>query len=252
MFEQAMFTDSLLETSWAHRSRRSWTTLTLFGVQSVVIGLLLLIPILTTVGLPTAVRVLPTPISWGAPPPAAPPIQQQHVATLNQSNFIDHVLITPPSIPKEVAIVDETTEPPQISYNTNPGVEGGTGAGSDGVWKSINDSLSHVAPVPVVAAPTIKRTFRTSSMLQGSLIRRVEPVYPPLARSARIQGTVILAAVISKAGTIENLRLISGHPMLVPAAIDAVSQWRYKPYILNDEAIEVETRITVNFVLGGS
>jgi protein TonB len=89
-------------------------------------------------------------------------------------------------------------------------------------------------------------------MLQGSLIRRVEPMYPPLARTARIQGPVILAAVISKAGAIENLRLISGHPMLVPAAIQAVSQWRYKPYILNDEAIEVETQITVNFVLAGN
>jgi protein TonB len=77
-------------------------------------------------------------------------------------------------------------------------------------------------------------------------------MYPPLARTARIQGPVILAAVISKAGAIENLRLISGHPMLVPAAIQAVSQWRYKPYILNDEAIEVETQITVNFVLAGN
>jgi len=89
-------------------------------------------------------------------------------------------------------------------------------------------------------------------MLQGSLIRRVEPVYPPMARAARIQGPVVLAAVISKDGTIENLRTLSGHPMLVSAAISAVSQWRYKPYILNDEAIEVDTQITVNFVLGGS
>jgi protein TonB len=88
-------------------------------------------------------------------------------------------------------------------------------------------------------------------MLQGSLIRRVEPTYPPLARQARIQGTVVLVAVISKAGTIDNLRLISGHPMLVPAALDAVSQWRYRPYILNGAVIEVETQITVNFMLDG-
>jgi periplasmic protein TonB len=73
-----------------------------------------------------------------------------------------------------------------------------------------------------------------------------------MARAARIQGPVVLAAIISKDGTIENLRLISGHPLLVHSAIDAVSQWRYKPYILNDEAIEVETQITVNFVLGGN
>jgi len=80
----------------------------------------------------------------------------------------------------------------------------------------------------------------------------VLPVYPPLARSARIEGPVVLAAVISKAGTIENLQVLTGHPMLVKAAIDAVSQWRYRPYILNDEAIEVETRITVNFILSGN
>jgi protein TonB len=88
-------------------------------------------------------------------------------------------------------------------------------------------------------------------MLEGNLIRRVQPIYPPLARSARIQGAVILAAVISKAGTIDDLRVVSGHPMLVRAAIDAVSQWRYRPYILNNEPIEVETQITVNFFLGG-
>jgi protein TonB len=89
-------------------------------------------------------------------------------------------------------------------------------------------------------------------MLEGNLIRRVEPVYPTLARSARVQGSVVLAAQISKAGTIENLHALSGPPLLVPAAIDAVSQWRYRPYILNREAIAVETQITVNFVLGGN
>jgi protein TonB len=77
-------------------------------------------------------------------------------------------------------------------------------------------------------------------------------VYPPLARSARIQGSVVLAALISKQGTMENLHALLGHPMLVPAAIDAVSQWRYKPYVLNSEPIEVETQITVNFLLSGN
>ena len=89
-------------------------------------------------------------------------------------------------------------------------------------------------------------------MLEGNLIRRVEPTYPPLARSARIQGSVVLVAVINKAGTIDNLHAVSGHPMLVPAVVDAVSQWRYRPYILNSEPIEVETQITVNFYLAGN
>jgi protein TonB len=89
-------------------------------------------------------------------------------------------------------------------------------------------------------------------MSEGDLIRKVQPSYPPLARSARIQGTVVLQAVISKQGTIENLRLLSGHPMLAPAAIDAVRQWRYRPYILNSEPVEVETQITLNFSLAGN
>ena len=89
-------------------------------------------------------------------------------------------------------------------------------------------------------------------MLEGSLIRRVQPVYPPLARTRACQGSVVVYALISKAGTMENVRAISGHPMLVPAAIEAVSQWRYRPYILNSEPIEVETQITVNFFLAGN
>ncbi len=89
-------------------------------------------------------------------------------------------------------------------------------------------------------------------MNAGDLIRKVQPEYPALARSARIQGAVVLQAVISKQGMIENLRVLTGHPMLVPAAIDAVRQWRYRPYILNGEPVEVETQVTVNFSLGGS
>jgi protein TonB len=86
--------------------------------------------------------------------------------------------------------------------------------------------------------------------MEGSLIRKVQPTYPPLAKSARIHGPVVLFAVISRSGTIDNLQVLSGHPMLVQAAIDAVQQWRYRPYILNQEPIEVETQITINFVLG--
>jgi protein TonB len=162
-----------------------------------------------------------------------------------QSNLSDNILIAPPSIPPRVQEIDEVEPPPQIPYSDTRGVEGGTGGSREGVWKTINESLGHVAPPPA----SIKREFRTSSILEGMLIRKVQPSYPPLARSVRVQGPVVLDAVISKAGTIENLQLVSGHPMLVPAAIEAVRQWRYRPYVLNGEAIEVETRITVNFLL---
>jgi len=249
--EQGMFADSLLETSWAQRSRRSWTTLTSFGLQAVILSLLLLLPLLRTVGLPSG-RILPTPVSWGAPPPAAPPAVRQHPTTVVQSNLADNMLIEPQQVPRQVAMLEETVAPPQVSFNTD-GVIGGTGGRSrDAVLMSLNETLSHVAPPPAPAPAPNVRQFRTSNMLEGSLVRRVVPNYPPLARSARIEGPVVLFAIISKAGTIENLRVVSGHPMLVGAAIEAVRQWQYRPYILNGEPVEVETQITVNFKLSGS
>jgi protein TonB len=76
-------------------------------------------------------------------------------------------------------------------------------------------------------------------------------VYPPIAKAAHVQGAVILHAIISKQGTIENLQVVSGPPMLTGSAMDAVRRWRYKPYLLNGEPTEVDTTITVNFTFGG-
>jgi TonB family protein len=101
--------------------------------------------------------------------------------------------------------------------------------------------------VPNVANPQRVRVSLGAS--QGMLIKKVNPAYPPLARQARIQGTVLLQAEISKDGTVENLTLISGHPMLIPAAIEAVKQWVYRPYVINNAPVAVETQIQVNFAL---
>ena len=87
--------------------------------------------------------------------------------------------------------------------------------------------------------------------MEGNLVHRVQPEYPALARQARVQGQVVLQAIISRDGAIENLQVLRGHPMLVQAALDAVRQWRYRPYVLNGEPVEVETQVTVNFILGG-
>jgi len=106
-------------------------------------------------------------------------------------------------------------------------------------------------PVAVPKVATPQRVRVSQGVTQGLLMRKIQPAYPPLARQARIQGSVLLQAEISKDGSIQNLRLISGHPMLAPAAIEAVKQWKYKPYILNGEPVEVETQITVNFTLAG-
>jgi len=108
-------------------------------------------------------------------------------------------------------------------------------------------------PVPQPAKPVAKPKpgpARVGGDVQAAkLVHQVRPVYPPLARQARIQGTVRLQAVISRDGAIQNLQLTSGHPLLVPAALDAVRQWRYRPTTLNGENVEVLTQIDVNFTL---
>jgi protein TonB len=83
------------------------------------------------------------------------------------------------------------------------------------------------------------------------LIQKTTPVYPPIAKAARVSGTVVIQATISKQGTIENLKVISGPAMLQQSALDAVRTWRYRPYLLNNEPVEVETTINVIFTLGG-
>jgi len=118
-----------------------------------------------------------------------------------------------------------------------------------GVLNLIGNSVDVAPPVP---PPVPTHPLKVSHWAEGNIIYRVQPSYPPIARQARVQGAVELRAIISKTGTIENLIVISGPPMLSRSAIEAVRQWRYRPYLLNNEPIEVETEITVNFVLSGS
>jgi periplasmic protein TonB len=250
MLAERMFADSVLETSWGQRSRRSWSTLTSFGLQAVAGGLLLLLPMLRTVGLP-AYRALSTPVSFGrpAPEPSAPQLRRGGETVLRNGSSIIHVISQPDHIP--ITVATGADEGPQLpSGDIGNGIYNSSHDGSlTGLWSGPGGTMAVMPKAP--PAPAV-RAIRTSSMLQGNLIRRVEPAYPPLARSARIEGSVELAAIISKEGAIENLRLVSGHPLLVHAALDAVRQWRYRPYILNGEPVEVETQITVRFFLRGN
>jgi protein TonB len=125
------------------------------------------------------------------------------------------------------------------------GVPGGTGSGVPNAV--ITNLVQNTPAIPRLAAPSKVRV--SSGVAQGLLVRQVKPAYPPLAMQARIQGTVVLQAVIAKDGTVQALRVVSGHPLLVPAAIEAVKLWRYKPYLLNDQPVEVDTQINVNFTL---
>jgi periplasmic protein TonB len=244
-----MFADSMLETSWAQRARRSWTTLTSFGLQALVIGLLLLLPLWKTLGLP-AVRTVSTPVSLGRVAVDTAPALRTNGGPVTRTTILPGRFMQPSRIPPVIQMgPDDSSQGPIGGSNT--GIEGiGLPPGStDGLLASL---MGGTRPMLPTISPPVTRIIRISSMLEGNLVRRVQPVYPPLARTAHIQGSVVVYALISKAGTMEKVHAVSGHPMLVPAAIDAVSQWRYRPYILNSEPIEVETQITVNFYLGGS
>ena len=127
------------------------------------------------------------------------------------------------------------------------GAAGGTGAG--GVPGGILGGLGS-GPAPVVKAAPQKPLRVSAGVVAGNKIGGVNPTYPPIAKAAHIQGTVVLSALISKQGTIEDLRVVSGPAMLRNAALEAVRTWRYKPYILNGQPVQVETQINVVFSLG--
>jgi protein TonB len=166
-----------------------------------------------------------------------------------QTDIVNGQLRTPTKIPEKVQMIKEDEAPPPVMSAS--GVVGGVPGGVPGgqMGGVIGGIISSAPIVPKIATP--QRIRVSQGVTQGMIIRRVQPSYPPLARQARIQGPVVLQAEIGKDGSIQNLHLISGHPMLAPAAIEAIKQWKYKPYILNGEPVEVETTITFNFTLSG-
>lgn len=241
--------DRTLNSSWDERSRRGLATLTSLALQALALTVLLMLPLLRPQGLPSF-HQLSTPVSWGQPL-AAPSRTVRMSPSANNivQNVPADIIFTMPSrIPKGIA-TDGNDAPPTVGPSA-PAMPGTGGGDPNGVRKLFESGSRPVLPVVRPALPVAP--LRISHMSEGNLVHKVQPAYPALARSARIQGAVVLQAVISKAGAIKNLKVLAGHPMLVQAAIDAVSQWRYRPYILNNEPVEVETLITVNFSLAGS
>lgn len=247
-----MFEDSLLESGNRIKKRSGWTTLISFLLQVGLLGVLILVPLIYTEALPKqqlmTFLVAPPPPPPPPPPPAATPVVRQ--VQRIQSEINDGQLRAPTAIPKKIAMIKEEEAPPPSSgaVGVVGGVPGGMAGGQVG---GVIGGIIASTPVAVPKVATPQRVRVSQGVSEGLLIHKVTPTYPALARSARIQGSVVLQAVIAKDGTIQNLRAVSGHPMLTPAAIDAVKQWRYKPYYLNGEPVEVETQITVNFTLAG-
>jgi protein TonB len=210
---------------------------------------MVLLPLIFTEALPK--QQLMTFLVAPPPPPPPPPPSAAPVKVVKQiqTDIVNGALRTPTKIPQKIQMVKEDEAPPQMP---STGVVGGVAGGiPGGQMNGVIGGIISSTPVAVPKVATPQRVRVSAGVTSGLLVRRVQPNYPPLARQARIQGTVVLHAVISKDGSIENLTLVSGHPMLAPSAIEAVKQWKYKPYLLNGEPVEVDTEVQVNFTLAG-
>jgi protein TonB len=259
-----MFEDSLLESGGKNsrlRRRGLWSTVFSFVFQCLLVAVALLIPLLRTQVLPKqelmTYLVAPPPPPPPPPPPAAKPMPKQLPKPTPKPTIDTTKLKAPTEIPKKIVIVKEETPPPVAPpAGVVGGVVGGVPGGQvggvvGGVLGSITPSAPVAPPPPPPKPKPPERVKVSGGVVAGMLLVKVAPVYPVLARQARISGTVVLQAVIGKDGNIKNLRAVSGNPMLIPSAIEAVSKWRYKPYILDGEPVEVDTQVTVNFQLSG-
>lgn len=247
MFEQT-FVDGVGKTN------KSWTVTLSFAAEFAVIGIMILIPLIWTEALPKAslVNMLTAPAPPPPPPPPPPPAQVIKVHVIPRQ--FTGTLTAPREIPKQVAMITEDALPP-ANVGVVGGVEGGIpgGAGLGGLGQANFAPPPPPPPPPKVVAVKPKQDgpVRVGGNVQSArLIKHPTPLYPAIAKSARIQGTVVLQAIIGKDGTVQNLKMVStASPLLVQSAMDAVKQWVYQPTLLNNEPVDVITEITVNFTL---
>jgi periplasmic protein TonB len=241
-----MFEDSLIESGGRLKTKRGKTTLVSFILEAIVVVILILIPLMFTEALPKG-QLMTFLVAPPPPPPPPPPPAAVKIVKQVETDIVNNQLRTPTKIPKQVKIIQEEEAPPP-SAGVVGGVPGGVpGGAANGVIGGIISSTP--VAVPKVA---VQRVRVSQGVTQGMKVHDVTPQYPQMAKIARVQGPVVLAAVIGKDGAIQNLRVVStASPLLNQAAVEAVKQWRYRPYILNGEPVEVDTTITVNFTLSG-
>lgn len=243
-----MFEEMVVSTNKAQKTNKPWTVVLSMGLQIGFLAVLILIPLIYTEALPKTLMssVLLAPPPPPPPPPPPAPVQVVHVKPV--AHLMDAgKLIAPKVIPKDVKIIKEEEAPPDMG-GVSGGVPGGVAGGSmGGVMGGVIGGVGTAAPPPPKVTP--KRVSVGGNVQAARLVNRVQPLYPPLARQTRISGTVKLHAIIGKNGAVEQLQVISGHPLLVQSALDAVKQWRYQPTLLNGEPVEVDTEIDVIFSL---
>lgn len=240
-----MFEDSLVESTGRIRTRTRWLAIASFALQAVILAVLVLLPLVHPYALPrqglSRLFVAPPPPSSPAPRTAASTPQQAHTVTITP---LDNSIHAPRSIPNRVAMVaDNLPSGPNI-----PGSIDGSGPGN-GISNLFSDGRSPAPTVMLVKPASHPPVHISSTVIAGQLLSPIQPVYPVIARTANIQGTVVVDAVISKEGRIEQLHVRSGPQMLQQAALSAIAVARYRPFLLNGDPVEVETTINVIFTL---
>jgi periplasmic protein TonB len=227
-----MFRENLLESSPSGRKRKRWPMTVAFTFEVIVGAALIVLPLLSTGVIPVSARVsIIAPL--GRPNAARPPNGKPSAGGASGP----HAVITPVAICKMTCI---HIGPVTSASDVDPGPP--NLGSTDGL--PVFDS--HPTPV-VPEPPKPPERIRVSVMAEGQLLNKVDPVYPHIAIVTGTKGDVRIHAIIAKDGTIQSLTVVSGHPLLVAAARDAVSRWRYRPYLLNGQPVEVETFITVSF-----
>ncbi len=245
-----MFDDLVVSSAHPTHTHKSWTVAASAIVQAVIVGVFILIPLLVTEALPKETVAAWITAPAPPPPPPPPPPKVQVVKQVTPPMIQQGKLTAPTVIPKKVNIIKEEQPPPDVAAGVVGGVTGGVPGGSaGGVLGGIIGGTGGGPPPP---PPKTPQTLRVGgNVQQANLIHQVMPVYPEIAKTAHIQGTVVLHAIIAKDGTVQELQYISGPPLLMRSAMDAVRQWRYRPTLLNGEPVKVDTTISVVFTLGG-
>jgi protein TonB len=243
-----MFHDVLLDVSQA-RDRKRWTIGVSLVVQTFAVAIVFSISFMYAEPLPKHALMAFLVAPPLPPPPRAMPANPVAVRIARKAAPQNPDLMEPVSIPAEVRIIHDDLQAPGPQVGI-VGVPRGTEAAPN-MMTAIIVPPPPPPPPPVVEPAAPQRPLRVATIDAAKIISQPKPVYPPLARQTRTQGTVRLEAIISKEGRIENLAVISGHPLLIQAAMEAVKQWRYQPTLLNGAPVEVITTIEVNFTLGG-
>ncbi len=229
------------------RTKKPYTVVVSLLFQIGVIGLMILFPLLYTQALPNAqLKSMLTAPPPPPPPPPRPPAPTKAQTAPKMRTFASAVLVAPRVTPRQLPVA----EPPSAAPDIGAAATAEIGNGNLLLYGSAGPAGQAALPPPPAGPRAPVKAVRVGGgVAEANLLHKVQPVYPPLARSARVQGTVEFTAVISKEGRIENLQLLRGHPLLVNAAREAILQWQYRPTMLNGEPVEVVTTITVNFTL---